>query len=68
MARSAEDDARAIVRMLAIKGVQSGEPHKNPMLVQNALWLGIEGVKFDDALAFAGEQGWVRTPKRTRLG
>ena len=61
MARSAEVDARAIVRMLVEKGVQSGEPYKNPMLVQNALWLGIEGVELDDALTFAGEQGWVET-------
>ena len=59
MARSAEDDARAIVRMLVEKGVQFGDPYKNPMLVQNALWLGIEGVERDDALTFAGEQGWV---------
>ncbi len=59
MARSAEDDARTIVRMLVEKGVQTGEPYKNPMLIQNALWLGIEGVELDDALTFAGEQGWI---------
>ena len=59
MARSVEDDARKIVRMLVEKGVQSGELYKNPMLIQNALWLGIEGVELDDALKFAGEQGWV---------
>jgi hypothetical protein len=36
------------------------------MLVQNALWLGIEGVELDDALTFAGEQGWVeRAPEDT---
>lgn len=59
MARSAEDDARAIVRMLVEKGVQPGGRYKKPTLIQNALWLGIEGVEFDDALTFAGEQGWI---------
>jgi hypothetical protein len=28
-------------------------------MIQNALWLGMEGVELDDALKFAGEQGWV---------
>jgi hypothetical protein len=29
------------------------------MLVQNAVWLGIEGPDLDSALSFAGQQGWI---------
>ena len=68
MARSAEVDARAIVQMLVEKGVQSGEPYKNPMLVQNALWLGIEGVELDDALHSLASRAGSRMPQRKRLG
>ena len=59
MTRSAEDDARAIVRMLVGKGVHLGQPYKCATLVENALWLGIEGPDLDSALIYAGEQGWT---------
>jgi hypothetical protein len=34
-------------------------PIRTQCSFQSALWLGIEGVELDDALTFAGEQGWV---------
>jgi hypothetical protein len=59
MARVAEDDAKAIVRMMVTKGVKPGEAYNNPVLQENAVWLGIEGPELDNALNFAGEQGWI---------
>ena len=59
MARSAEDDAKAIMRMMVTKGVKPGASYENSMLVQNAVWLGIAGPDLDNALNFAGQQGWI---------
>ena len=68
MARSAEDDARAIVRMLVGKGVHLGQPHKNSTLIEDALWLGIDGPDFDSALIYADEQGWIENgPEDTKI-
>ena len=58
MARSAEDDAKTIMRMMVTKGAKPG-PYENSMLVQNAVWLGIEGPDLDSALSFAGQQRWI---------
>jgi len=58
MARSAEDDAKTIMRMMVTKGAKPG-PYENSMLVQNAVWLGIEGPDLDSARSFAGQQGWI---------
>jgi hypothetical protein len=59
MARSAEDDAKAIMRMMVTKGAKPGASYENSMLVQNAVWLGIVGPDLDSALSFAGQQGWI---------
>ena len=68
MARSAEDDARAIMRMLVGKGVHLGQHYKNPTLIENALWLGIDGPDLDSALIYAGEQGWIENgPEDTTI-
>jgi len=59
MTRSVEDDAKAIMRMMVRKGVKAGGSYKNPVLMQNALILGIDGEDLDKALTFAGEKGWI---------
>ena len=59
MARSAEEDAKAIMRMMVTKGVKPGASYENRVLVQNAVWLGIEGPDFDSAMIFAGQRGWI---------
>jgi hypothetical protein len=68
VARSAEDDARAIVRMLVGKGVHLGQPYENPTLIENGLWLGIDGPDLDSALIYAGKQGWIENgPEDTTI-
>ena len=59
MARSAEEDAKAIMRMMVTKGVKPGASYDTQVLVQNAVWLGIEGPDLDSALSFGGQQGWI---------
>ena len=56
------------MRMLVGKGVHLGQPYKNPTLIENALWLGIDDSDLDSALIYAGEQGWVENgPEDTTI-
>lgn len=58
----AEDDARAIMRMLVSKkGMKAGESMANAMIVANVFSLGIEGVRQEEALTFAGDQAWLES-------
>jgi hypothetical protein len=59
MARSAEEDAKTLMRMMVTKGVKPGASYENPVLQENALWLGLEGPDLDSAMIFAGQQGWI---------
>jgi hypothetical protein len=56
------------MRMLVGKGVHLGQPYKNPTLIENTLWLGIDGPDLDSALIYAGEQGWIENgPEDTTI-
>ena len=56
------------MRMLVGKGVHLGQPYENPTLIENALWLGIEGPDFDSAIIYGSEQGWIENgPEGTTI-
>jgi hypothetical protein len=59
---STEEDARAIMRMLVInKGLKAGDSMANAMILANVIELGIDGIRQDEALTFAGDKAWLES-------
>ncbi len=58
----AEEDAKAIMRMLVSKkGFKAGDKMANAVVVANVFSLGIAGIRQEDALTFAGDQAWIES-------
>jgi hypothetical protein len=59
---AAEEDAKAIMRMLVSKkGFKAGDKMANSVVMANVFSLGIEGIRQEEALTFAGDQAWIES-------